>query len=84
MIKIIVGSHDLNHPQSNALDENAVQQAKNLFCMCKKDSYYLRNVPRDQIRFLVSSDSSLGEQGALFLWQSSSSPRKVASVFPHV
>lgn len=39
MIKIIVGSHDLNHPQSNAQAENAVQQAKNLFCMCKKDSY---------------------------------------------
>ena len=39
MIKIIVGSQDLNHPQSNVLAENAVQQAKKLFCMCKKDSY---------------------------------------------
>ena len=39
MIKIIVGSQDLNHPQSNVVAENAVKQAKNLFCMCKKDSY---------------------------------------------
>lgn len=39
MIKIIVGFQDLNHPQSNVLAENAVKQAKNLFCMCKKDSY---------------------------------------------
>ena len=39
MIKINVGSQDLNHPQSNVLAENAVKQAKNLFCMCNKDSY---------------------------------------------
>ena len=39
MTRIIVGSKNLNHPQSNVLVQNAVKQAKNLFCMCKKDSY---------------------------------------------
>ena len=44
-----------HYPQSNGLAENAVKQATNLLCKCKKDSsdpllglLNLRNVPRDQ------------------------------------